>query len=77
MRVDTGRLRVVPPDTALAAQAEAVDELDDLVDLPDDADDGIASPGAYIRKHRMRRGLSVEQLAVATKIPRTSLDLLV
>jgi cytoskeletal protein RodZ len=70
MRVDTGRLRVVPPDSALAARADEYDEVADL------GDDGIASPGAYIRKHRMRRGLSVEQLAVATKIPRTSLELL-
>jgi cytoskeletal protein RodZ len=73
MRVDTGRLRVVPPDTALAAH---LDDLDDLGELPELEDDGISSPGAYIRKHRLRRGLSVEQLAVATKIPRSSLELL-
>lgn len=68
MRVDTGRLRVVVPDDALGALP---------ADDPDDVgDDGVASPGAYIQKHRLRRGLSLDQLSVATKIPRASLELL-
>lgn len=32
------------------------------------------SPGAYLREQRQRRGLSLEQLAAATKIPRPSLE---
>jgi hypothetical protein len=66
MRVDTGRLRVVEP------------ELDPGLELADDfdGDEGTPSPGAYIQKHRQRRGLSLEQLAIATKIPRRSLELL-
>ena len=61
MRVDTGRLRVVA--------GEALD--------PVMAEEGEApSPGAYIKHHRLRRGMSLEQLAMATKIPRSSLVLL-
>jgi transcriptional regulator with XRE-family HTH domain len=37
---------------------------------------GLPSPGRYIREQRQRRGMSVEQLAAATKIPRTSVILL-
>ncbi len=62
MRVDTGRLRVVPPD---------VDPSD-----PEIADDGLPSPGQYIREHRTRQGRSIEELSVDTRIPRRSLDLL-
>ncbi len=65
MRVDTGRLRVV------AATAD-LEDIDDGIDLVD----GEASPGSYIQKQRLRRGLSLEQLAAATKIPRRSLELL-
>lgn len=61
MRVDTGRLRVVAGDALEPASAE---------------DGGPPSPGAYIREHRMRRGLSLEELAIATKVPRTSLELI-
>ncbi len=55
MRVDTGRLRVVPV------------ELDSSE--PGIADDGPTSPGRYIRDQRTRAGMSLEQLAAATKIP--------
>ena len=34
------------------------------------------SPGPYIRAQRMRRGLSLDQLAAQTKIPRAQLELL-
>ena len=66
MRVDTGRLRVVEPNADLG-------EIDDGLDLSSDDE---ASPGAYIQKQRLRQGLSLEQLAAATKIPRRSLELL-
>lgn len=68
MRVDTGRLRVVEPTADL-------EEIDDGIDLALSDDDN-PSPGAYIQKQRVRRGLSLEQLAAATKIPRRSLELL-
>ena len=38
--------------------------------------EGLPSPGRYIKEQRQRRGMSVEQLAAATKIPRTSVILL-
>ncbi len=60
MRVDTGRLRVVGGEALAPAHAE---------------DGAPPSPGAYIREHRERRGLSLEELAVATKVPRDSLEL--
>jgi transcriptional regulator with XRE-family HTH domain len=61
MRVDTGRLRVVAGEALEPVMTE---------------DAGPPSPGAYIRHHRVRRGMSIEQLAIATKIPRSSLELL-
>jgi transcriptional regulator with XRE-family HTH domain len=70
MRVDTGRLRVVPPDAD-----PIIDGLDDGHEL-DGLDGAALSPGAYIHKQRQRQGLSLEQLAAATKIPRRSLELL-
>ena len=42
----------------------------------DDVGEGSASPGAYVREQRKRRGMSLEQLAVATKIPKRQLALL-
>ena len=80
MRVDTGRLRVVAQNVA-AAEALAHS-------LPDDEDasplrlrapareDELPSPGAYIEEQRVRRGMSIQQLAVVTKIPARSLVLL-
>ena len=38
--------------------------------------DGVASPGRYIKEQRKRQGMSIDQLAAATKIPRTSLQFL-
>ena len=80
MRVETGGLRVVA--------AEAVDtpehqrETDDRQmgqSAPDESGvlaSGATTPGAYIRAHRLRRGVSLDQLAAMTKIPRTQLELL-
>lgn len=59
--VQTGRLRVVAPETPDESPAA-------LSDAP--------SPGSYIREQRKRRGMSLEQLAAATKIPRESISLL-
>jgi transcriptional regulator with XRE-family HTH domain len=56
--VQTGRLRVVAPE------------------LPEEGAEPISdapSPGGYIREQRKRRGMSLEQLAAATKIPRESI----
>lgn len=61
MRVDTGRLRVVA--------GEALE--------PIEAADGVPpTPGAYLREHRLRRNMSLHELADATKIPRASLELI-
>jgi transcriptional regulator with XRE-family HTH domain len=56
--VQTGRLRVVAPE----APEESPEAIDDA-----------PSPGGYIRDQRKRRGMSLEQLAAATKIPRESI----
>lgn len=64
MRVDTGRLRVVGPDASGS-------------DLPgSDTEEGPPSPGRYISDQRERQSMSIEQLAAATKIPKTQLELL-
>jgi len=60
MRVPTGRLRIVSTPQGDAA----------------DTHEGPPSPGHYIREQRQRRGMSVEQLAIDTKIPRASIDAL-
>ncbi len=65
MQAELSRLRVV------ASDAPQPVELDDSLD-----EDVLPTPGGYIREQRMRRGLSIEQLAVATKIPASSLRLL-
>lgn len=74
MRVDTGRLRVVGHD---AADADALVDPNALTDAAVQPSDGeVPSPGGFIAAQRRRRGLSIEQLAVATKIPARSLELL-
>lgn len=77
MRADTGRLRVVAHDVAEAAALDEslLDEDGVFVDRAQ-RDDDLPSPGAYIEAQRLRRGMSVEQLAVATKIPASSIALL-
>jgi cytoskeletal protein RodZ len=64
MQAELSRLRVVASD---APQP---------VELDDSLDEVVPTPGGYIREQRMRRGLSLEQLAAATKIPASSLRLL-
>ena len=63
MRVDTGRLRVVTHQEAPEPE-------------PAEASEGVPSPGRYIRRQRQRRGMSREQLAAVTNIPRRSIELL-
>jgi transcriptional regulator with XRE-family HTH domain len=38
--------------------------------------DGFTTPGPYLKAQRKRRGMSLDQLAAATKIPRPQLELL-
>jgi cytoskeletal protein RodZ len=64
MPPDSGRLRVVAP----------TDPRDDLVVSGDG--EGSPAPGRYIREQRQRQGMSLDQLAAATKIPRASLEML-
>ena len=74
MRVDTGRLRVVAP------QAHEVDPAASDAPVPPGEPVGEAagapSPGSFVREQRRRRGMSLEQLAAATKIPPASLRLI-
>lgn len=60
MRVPTGRLRIVSTQPTEGAEVH----------------DGPPSPGRYIREARQRRGISIEQMALETKIPRPSLEAL-
>ncbi|MCY1058136.1 helix-turn-helix transcriptional regulator [Nannocystis sp. SCPEA4] len=60
MRVPTGRLRIVSTQPTEGAEVH----------------EGPPSPGRYIREARQRRGISIEQLALETKIPRPSLEAL-
>lgn len=64
MQAEMSRLRVVAPETPRPVEPEEP-HVDD-----------VPSPGGYIREQRQRRGLSLEQLAIATKIPASSLRLL-
>ncbi len=63
---ETSRLRVV---AAAATDARR----DDTLDASDSA---VPSPGRYIKEQRKRQGMSIDQLAAATKIPRSSLAFL-
>lgn len=71
MRVDTGRLRVVAAQPVAALQPS-----DDAGAALEPSVDDATTAGSYIRAHRKRQGLSLDQLAVATKIPRRQLELL-
>lgn len=62
MHGDNGLLRVVAPADGERASDDAIS------DAP--------SPGRFLREQRKRRGMNIEQLAAATKIPRRSLELL-
>jgi len=63
MQGDNGRLRVVAHEESERHAARAT-----TGDVP--------SPGRFLREQRLRRGMSVEQLAAITKIPRRSLEFL-
>lgn len=64
MQAELSRLRVVASDVPPSVE-------------PDEPlGEDVPTPGGYIREQRQRRGLSIEQLAVATKIPASSLRLL-
>lgn len=67
---ETSRLRVV---AAAATDARRDDATEDMAGS---AVDGVPSPGRYIKEQRKRQGMSIDQLAAATKIPRSSLELL-
>lgn len=83
MRVDTGRLRVV--ETVESAEPSPRRKRRPA-QLSDSAGRGInaqaadepeqRTPGAYLQYHRKRKGMSLDQLAVLTKIPRAQLELL-
>lgn len=73
MEGETSRLRVV----AAAATDARRDGRDEPEESPSSAGgDGVPSPGRYIKEQRKRQGMSIDQLAAATKIPRSSLELL-
>ncbi len=61
MQAETGRLLVIPPEDSERLAINSADA---------------PSPGRIIREQRKRRGMSIEQLAAATKIPRASLEFL-
>jgi cytoskeletal protein RodZ len=62
MRVDTGRLRVVPVEIGASD--------------PPATDNGLPSPGLYIREQRTHQGMSLAELSGVTNIPVQSLELL-
>jgi cytoskeletal protein RodZ len=64
MQGDNGRLRVVAHEESDRHAARSTT----MGDAP--------SPGRFLREQRLRRGMSVEQLAAITKIPRRSLEML-
>jgi len=81
MRVDTGRLRVVSAEAGAAAEGSAAasgsgSRLELGEAKQPEASESFESPGPYIRAQRLRRGMSLDQLAAATKIPRGQLELL-
>jgi flagellar biosynthesis protein FlhG len=59
-------LETVPEPAAAKVAPPPAAELS----LPDPA----VSPGAYLRAHRLRRGMTLEQVAVVTKIHPSTLD---
>ena len=65
MQGDNGRLRVVAHEESERHGA-----------LPPSGSTDAPSPGRYIREQRNCRGMSLEQLAAATKIPKRSLEML-
>lgn len=77
MRVDTGRLRIVAESRGSAApSATGIRDVHALDGSELGPDDEAPLPGAYIRAQRKRLGMSLDQLAALTKIPRRQLELL-
>jgi len=68
---ETSRLRVVAAAATDARRDDGAEELPSSAGV-----DGVPSPGRYIKEQRKRQGMSIDQLAAATKIPRSSLELL-
>lgn len=68
---ETSRLRVVAAAATDARRDDGTEELPSSAGV-----DGVPSPGRYIKEQRKRQGMSIDQLAAATKIPRSSLELL-
>lgn len=92
MGVDTGRLRVVGASAVPAEprseprrrgpkasrHAAAVKEpvKESSSDAAAESTEGFHSPGPYLKAQRRRRGMSLDQLAAETKIPRPQLELI-
>ena len=68
---ETSRLRVVAAAATDARRDDGAEEMPSSAGV-----DGVPSPGRYIKEQRKRQGMSIDQLAAATKIPRSSLELL-
>jgi cytoskeletal protein RodZ len=80
MRVDTGRLRVVETaersEPGRKRRPSPISGQADPEDPQGPEEPEQRTPGAYIQHQRKRKGMSLEQLAAATKIPRAQLELL-
>ncbi|PRQ07372.1 helix-turn-helix domain-containing protein [Enhygromyxa salina] len=90
MPADTGRLRVVVPETVANAEGQPggrgrakgqkrrreLEYPKDPAARAEPGAEGHQSPGPYLQAQRKRRGMSLEQLAALTKIPRVQLELL-
>lgn len=82
MRLDTGRLRVLPSPVSdlTVADRDGHGGTDtsgvDASASRSGAEAEATTAGAYIRLQRERRGISLDQLAAATKISRAQLQLL-
>src|SRR5690606_848224 len=76
MRVDTGRLRVV--ETIERSDASPRRKRRPAAAEPQvsEVEPEQRTPGADIHHQRKRKGMSLDQLAVLTKIPRAQLELL-
>jgi cytoskeletal protein RodZ len=77
MRVDTGRLRVVDAGERAEANARRRRRPAPIAEPQAPAEEPEQrTPGAYVQHQRKRKGMSLDQLAVSTKIPRAQLELL-
>ncbi len=80
MRLDTGRLRVLPSPvsdlTVAVPDGPGGTDSSDASESASELEAEASTAGAYIRIQRERRGISLDQLAAATKISRAQLQLL-